>query len=220
MHRIPSDDRLEDAIRAVMKRNRQILSQNAMRELVLTELRKEDENYRVSGERIRKVAVDRDILRIEIEYNVYDEISAPEICPVCGFPMDVINNSTLDGRDTDIGRKCTKCTYQIGLRKKTPGRYTFSKGRPSRPSVSIADRVKLMGDAAELMRKAASMVERATKGTEHRKRGKRCSSDIVKKITSKKDGNSLANISRDLENSDPEWTEPLGSVKNSEGKDI
>ncbi|MCL1904888.1 MAG: hypothetical protein FWG19_02035 [Methanomassiliicoccaceae archaeon] len=220
MYRIPNDDRLEDAIRAVMKRNRQILSQNAMKELVLKELRKEDEDYRVSGERIRKVAVDRDILRIEIEYNLYDEMSAPNVCPVCGFPMEVINNSTLDGRDTDIGRKCTKCTYQIGLRKKTPGRYTFNKGRPSKPSVSIDDRVALMNDAAELLRKAASMIERATKGTEHRKRGKKCSSEIIKKITSKKDGNSLANLSKDIENSDPGWTEPLVSVKNANRKNI
>ena len=219
MYKIPDDDRLDEAIRAVMRRERRIESQAAMTELVLKELGKDGDNYRVSGERIRKVAIERDILRVEIEYNLYDELSSPEICPVCGYPMDVIGNATLDGRETDIGRKCTKCAYQIGLKKKMPGRYTFSKGRPSKETVSDADRIALINDAAELLRKAASMTERATKGTELRKRGKKCAGNIVKIITSKSDGNSMRNLIKDLESPDPGWTQPLVSVKNANRKD-
>lgn len=220
MYKIPCDDRLEEAIRSVMGRERRIESQAAMTELVLGELRRECAEYRVSGERIRKIAVERDILRLEIEYNLYDEPSSPDICPVCGYPMDVIENATLDGRETDIGRKCTKCPYQIGLRKRTPGRYMFSKGRPSKGTFSADERIAMINGAAELLKKAASMTERATEGTEHRKRGKECAGTIMKMITSKKDGGSLRNLIADLESSDPVWAQPLTSVKKTNRKDI
>lgn len=218
--KIPDDDRLEAAIRSVIKKNRQIVSQAMMTELVLKELRAEDDDYRVTGERIRRVATERNILRIEIEYNVHDSPSSPDICPVCGYPMDPVNNSTLDGREADVGRHCTKCTYHTGMKRRTPGRYTFSIERSLRDNMSDADRMAVIRDAEKLIRKAASMVENVTKGTEHGKAGKRCAGNIKKMISSKKDVNSLANLITDMADPGPVWARPLVSVKNSNRKAI
>ncbi|MCL2711727.1 MAG: hypothetical protein FWD37_00410 [Methanomassiliicoccaceae archaeon] len=223
MYRIPDDGILERAIRTVVKKEGHIRSQSEMKELVMNELRKDDTDYRTSGERIRKMAIERNILRVEIEYNSRDDRSLPDVCPVCGYPMTAMDNTTLDGQDTKIGRRCTKCPYHTGLKRRTPGRYTFSKGAPTKKGMSAKDRIAMIREAEKLMKKSASMVESAVKGTEHGTRGKNCARSIKKLISSRKESDSLANIIKDIEFSDsehPEWTQPLVSVKNSNLKDI
>ncbi|MDR0198542.1 MAG: hypothetical protein LBI08_02230 [Methanomassiliicoccaceae archaeon] len=198
MYRIPDDDRLEKAIVAVVRKEGHVRSQAEMTSLVLSELRKEDPEYRVSGERIRRVAIERNILRVDIDYNMQDDRSLPDVCPVCGYPMAAVSNSTLDGRESKVGRQCTKCPYHTGSRRRTPGRYTFSKGGSAKKGMNIAERISMIEDAAKLMKKAASMIESATKGTEYERRGKGCARSIKRTMVSKKDGNSLNNIVKDL----------------------
>jgi hypothetical protein len=166
------------------------------------------------------VAIERNILRIEIEYNEHDGHSSPDLCPVCGYPMDVVSNETLDGRETDVGRNCTKCPYHTGLKRRTPGRYTFSIGRSSREGTGAEDRISTVRDAERLIKKAATMIEGATKGTEHGRKGKGCAKSILKNISSKKDDHSLRNLIKDMEHTDPDWARPLASVKNVNLKDI
>ena len=66
---IPSDERLSEAIFIVMYRNQQVRSQSEMTELVLKEINKDGSDYRVSGERIRRLAVNRGLIHISIDYN-------------------------------------------------------------------------------------------------------------------------------------------------------
>ena len=67
-YKIPSDDRLAEAIFVVMYRNQQVISQRNMANLVLKELEKDGETYRVSGERIRRLAVNRGMATLIIDY--------------------------------------------------------------------------------------------------------------------------------------------------------
>jgi len=222
-YRKPDDDRLEKAILAVIGSERQIRSQKMMTDLVLNELRKEHDDYRVSGERIRRVAIERNILKIDIEYNQHDDRSSPDVCPVCGYPMAIVSNSTLKGGAAKIGRQCTKCPYQTGAKRRSPGRYTFSKGQLPAEKMGTGARIALLKDASELMKRAAAMVESATKGTEQGARGKRSAARIRKISSAKKDGDSLANIIKDIGSGDKGqtvWTRPLESVKDANRKDI
>ena len=123
-YRIPSDDRLAEAIFVVMYRNQQVVSQKEMARLVLNELEKDGEQYRVSGERIRRLVVNRDMAALEIDYNEC-EGDLPDECPVCRNPMTSVKNSTLDGDVVEIMRKCTSCPYTVGSVMHLPGRYTF-----------------------------------------------------------------------------------------------
>jgi len=218
MYRVPDDDRLEKAIAAVVKKEGHIRSQAEMTGLVLSELRKEDPEYRVSGERIRRIAIERNILRVDIDYNLQDDRSLPDVCPVCGYPMAAVSNSTLDGRESKVGRQCTKCPYQTGSKRRTPGRYTFSKGASAKKGMSGAERITMIEDAAKLMKKAASMIESATKGSEYERRGKGCAKAIKRTMVSKKDGNSLNNIVKDIAAAEPQGT--ARSAKNTKLKDI
>jgi hypothetical protein len=66
------------------------------------------------------------MLQLVIEYNRSNMTTdLPDICPVCNNPMSSVMNTTLDGSRTEVNRKCTACPYSIGVKKHTPGRYTF-----------------------------------------------------------------------------------------------
>lgn len=125
---IPSDELLEDAIFSVMYRNNQVKSQREMVELVNIELAKKGE-YRASGERIRRLAIDRELVRLEIRYNEFDDSDLPDICPVCRNPMKSVYNKTLYDQTIEVKRKCSSCTYSVGKRKRMPGHYTFVRKR-------------------------------------------------------------------------------------------
>lgn len=125
---IPSDEILEDAIFSVMYRNNQVRSQKEMVELVNIELAKKGD-YRASGERIRRVAIDRDLVRLDIRYNEFNDSDLPEYCPVCRNPMQSIYNKTLYDQTIEVKRKCSSCSYSVGKRKRMPGHYTFVRKR-------------------------------------------------------------------------------------------
>ena len=125
-YHIPSDDRLAEAIFVVMYRNQQVVSQKEMAAMVLRELEKDGEEYRVSGERIRRLIVNRDMAQLEIDYKEF-EGDLPDTCPVCRNPLKSVRNSTLDGNMVEIMRKCTSCPYSVGSIMHVPGRYIFTR---------------------------------------------------------------------------------------------
>lgn len=124
-YKIPDDDKLAEAIFIVMYRNQQVRSQSEMITMVRMELNKSDDQYRVSGERIRRIAINRKMLQLVIEYNKSNITDLPDICPVCKNILSSIMNTTLDGNTVEVNKKCTACPYSIGVKKHTPGRYTF-----------------------------------------------------------------------------------------------
>lgn len=128
-YHIPKEDRVADAIFTVMYRNLQIRSQNELARLVRMELEKDCKDYRVSTERIRMLALKRGLALIHIDYNETDDTVLPETCLVCRSPMSSIRNMTIYGESREVGRKCTVCTYSVGMKKRIPRRYTFSKNR-------------------------------------------------------------------------------------------
>ena len=123
-YRIPSDEKLAEAVFVVMYRNQQVVSQKEMAALVLRELEKDGGEYRVSGERIRRLIVNKDMAQLAIDYNESDS-ELPDVCPVCRNPLTSVKNSTLDGGTIEIMRKCTRCPFSVGSVNRTPGRYTF-----------------------------------------------------------------------------------------------
>lgn len=125
---IPSDEKVIDAIFYVMYRRPQVRSQREMVELVSNELNRSGGNYRISGQRIRRLAIKNDMLVLSISYNE-SEGELPTVCPVCGGGMTSVMNSTLDGRTIEVCRRCDVCPYTIGTTKHVPGRYSFSRKR-------------------------------------------------------------------------------------------
>jgi hypothetical protein len=123
---IPDDGKVAEAVFSVMYRHPQVRSQREMTELVLYELNKNGGDYRISGARIRRIALEKGLLELSISYNSA-EGNPPSECPVCGENLKSIMNKTLDGGEIEVYRKCTKCPYTVGTANRVPGRYTFGR---------------------------------------------------------------------------------------------
>ena len=219
-HKIPDEETVSSAIRVVMTRNPHIETQTEFLRLVRKELSKADAEYRVSGERIRRIGLERGLVKIIIEYRESDIEDLPHICPVCRNAMSPVMNRSLDGEFVEIKRKCTVCPYTIGKTVLVPGRYVFSRARDADLSTKEASLRKLRKAGAKI-REAADLIGEAVKGTELEEKGSELISGLKDMINSKESSSSIKNISLDIKQSDePEWMNPTVSVKNSNRKDI
>jgi Zn finger protein HypA/HybF involved in hydrogenase expression len=124
-YRIPSSEILAEAIKAVLKRHPMVGSQRKLTSLVLKELKTIDEEFTAGEERIRRVAIDSEVAKIEIHCREGEEKSKYTKCPVCGSKMRRIRNETIFGGTVTLGYKCLKCPYWTGLKRRMPIRYVF-----------------------------------------------------------------------------------------------
>lgn len=124
-YRVPSKARLLEAIERVLTASGAIPSQTLLTSLVADELHAEDPAFRVSGERVRRVALASPRIKIQITARRTDDQPIPDRCPVCGQALSVKRNATLDGRLVALESKCTSCPYWTGSRRRVPMRYQF-----------------------------------------------------------------------------------------------
>lgn len=129
-YRVPSDEEVLGAVTRVLAREGTVTSQRELRERVLDELALLDDDYAVSGERLRVLAVRSRYVDLEIRLGVSDR-DPPDACPVCEGSFETVRNETLDDEVVTIGWTCTRCPYWTGQERRVPLRYTFhgKKGR-------------------------------------------------------------------------------------------
>ena len=124
-YRIPPAKLLSQTISEVIRDKRSVVSQKRFTELVLAVLKKKDEGYTVSEERVRRMAIHKNLVRVHIHYRVTEERSDGGKCPVCGSATKELQNQTLDGQEVKLGFRCVKCPYWTGPERRVPVRYTF-----------------------------------------------------------------------------------------------
>jgi len=216
-HRFPTDDRLSEIIAEVMKKNNQIRSQSELTKLVRRELEKDGADFRVGPERIRRVGIDKGVVRISIEYRESDLTDLPDFCPVCKNAMDPILNRSLEGDIVEVKRKCSVCPYSISGRIKTPGRYIFLKAAPNLSDRDL--RSKKLKNARAKITEATKLITDALHMSGLEERGQE-TVRILKEVSNSKEMScSLYNINADLKESKEEdivWTKPLISPKNKD----
>ncbi len=126
-YRVPSDERVVEAIRETLVRHPFVESQSALGSLVRSVLQEEDDAFRVSDARVRRLAVEEGLARVRVRTGTTGE--APrEACPVCGASLDAVRNRTLEGGQTVVGVECPRCPYSAGARHEVPLRYEFVRG--------------------------------------------------------------------------------------------
>ncbi|MCJ2531418.1 MAG: hypothetical protein LN413_03775 [Candidatus Thermoplasmatota archaeon] len=128
-YRIPSRERVVGALERVLGRRRTIVSQRELKELLDSEMAQED-GYRVSGPRARRIAYDSGLVNMEIESREGKEVGTPHRCPVCGHRMNRVKNMTIFGGTVTLGHRCRNCPYWSGLKRRVPTRYTFTRKTP------------------------------------------------------------------------------------------
>ena len=128
-YKIPDEDTVADSILIVIHKNPQVKSQGELTYLVRKQLSATDPEYKVSGERIRRIGINRKIIGVAIDYNTLKASKTHEYCPVCRNSMVTVKNRTLDGDVIEMRRKCSVCPYSMGSNPTVPGRYCFTKRR-------------------------------------------------------------------------------------------
>lgn len=124
-YRIPSVKVLSQSISEVIKVKGSVISQRRFTELVVKNLKKKDAEYSASEERVRRMAIFRNLARIHIHYRETKELSRSGKCPVCGSETKDIQNQTLFGEEVKLGFKCSRCPFWTGPNRRVPVRYTF-----------------------------------------------------------------------------------------------
>ncbi|MCI4434320.1 MAG: hypothetical protein JHC29_02480 [Thermoplasmata archaeon] len=127
-YKVPDERLIVFIIKKVIKEKGIINSQREFLSLVLRELKQSGIDYRLNGTRLRKIAINKAGVKVEIEYRETDANSKDlKICPVCGSKLLEIHNFTLEGNKVPVGKRCTRCPYWTGLTKRVPRRYIFMR---------------------------------------------------------------------------------------------
>ncbi len=125
-YRIPNDDEIAKIVLKVMRSEHVIESQAELLREVIKHLHRIDKNYRLSGKRLRKIALRIPEVKVEIRCKITDNlVDSLDTCPVCGERMEKIENMTLEGERITIGFRCTFCPYWTGRKLRVPTRYVF-----------------------------------------------------------------------------------------------
>lgn len=220
-YKIPDEQTLSKAIELAFIQKTHLESQRELVEAVNKELFRINQEYRASGERIRRIGVENGLIEITIDYHEV-EGELPETCPVCKNAMSPIRNMSLDGEIVEVKRKCTVCSYNVGRKMLMPSRYGFSRIKGNCASdgeKAIRDLKKAQAklkEASVLVKNALYMTEMASRSED--------TLNLLKQLSESNDCSwSINNLIRDLKSlsqEDPIWTDPFRSVKNIDRKDI
>ena len=220
-YKIPDDSQLIETLGKVFIKNQTVKSQNELSRLTNAELVKIDPEFRVSGERLRVLALENGLASVEITYHDSKRReSPPEVCPVCHHELRSIKNSTLEGGTVEIKRKCTFCPYAASTLGSVPGRYTFI--RRARASQCKDSRIANLEKAAKYLEMAAAFIDEADDGHTYGHHAKDAYNQVKELASSPDVPCSIKNLIRLTEcgDEDPVWTRPLASVKNMFRRDI
>ncbi|MEM2977406.1 MAG: hypothetical protein QXH42_07620 [Thermoplasmata archaeon] len=126
-YRLPGDELVADAVRRALEGRKTMLSQREFRERVLQELRKSDPGLTISGPRLRRLALTRGLVRVEISWRATDRKVALFNCPVCGTRLRPTRNETVFGGTVTLGFRCPTCPFRSSVRRREPTRYVFTR---------------------------------------------------------------------------------------------
>ncbi len=125
-YHIPSRQRVLRTLRDILGRRRVVSSQRQLKELLDRGMAKEGD-YRVSGPRARRIALDSGLVDMEIECRETHELKSLFNCPVCGHRLKLVKNMTVFGGTVNLGYRCQHCPYWTGLKRRVPTRYIFTR---------------------------------------------------------------------------------------------
>jgi hypothetical protein len=129
MYRIPKDGDVIIAIRNVLARYRMVDSLRKFKDMVEREMSQVGEDYRVSGERLRRLAIVSGVAKIEVHTRGNGKKVTGTDCPVCGSSLKESRNMTVYGNEVTLGYVCPNCAYWTGREHREPSRYVFSRKR-------------------------------------------------------------------------------------------
>ncbi len=128
-HKLPSDEDIAKAIVSCLSEHGIVNSQKKLGELVRRKVKDEQNSYVVSDRRIRRIAISRKLVDLELKYKEEKYSNLPHKCPICGSRLKRLKNMTIFGGTVTLGYICSGCRYWTGLKRNVPARYIFTSRR-------------------------------------------------------------------------------------------
>ncbi len=125
MYKIPDKEKVKDAILKVMDKHREVNSQETFLKLVLEELKKTDEDFVVSSDRVKKITSKIKSIRVHVDKRRSRREAIK--CFVCGGELLHMKTKDLQGKETLVGKRCKACGFELDRDKLSPRRYIFYK---------------------------------------------------------------------------------------------
>ena len=119
--KIPKEEVVKFKIRNILK-NKNIKSQGELSTIVNDRLRDSDNNYSITGKRLRSIALNMPVkMQVATKHG-----KMPDKCPCCYHKLKKIHTKNLLGKKLLFGIQCSRCSYKGFEGKYTPMRYEFS----------------------------------------------------------------------------------------------
>lgn len=124
MYKIPSDEEIASAIKRVLSKHKEVRSQSLFHDFVLGELKVKSPYYRVSSDRVKRVA-SKEGVKIIVDKRK-SRIDAKS-CFVCGGELATMKTKNLEGVEVAAGKICKTCGFKMDRGNLYPKRYIFYK---------------------------------------------------------------------------------------------
>ena len=124
-YQVPSDDKVEKAVKKVFSKYYSVSSQHKLKKLVEKEFKTKNKQYQVSEQRLRNIVLKSGLINIEIHSREGDPNKILNRCPVCNNSLQRVKNLTIWGGKVTIELRCSKCGYWTGKKKRIPTKYVF-----------------------------------------------------------------------------------------------
>jgi uncharacterized protein with PIN domain len=122
---IPSKNQIENALNEISKKFNTVDSQKKLKELIEKEINVNEEFYQISGPRLRSIAIESNLIKLEIHSREGDPKKSLSRCPICKNNLNRVRNQTIWGGKVTLEFRCRKCGYWTGKKKRIPTRYVF-----------------------------------------------------------------------------------------------
>lgn len=123
--KIPSKEKIIEEILNAVKRSLKIESQEELCEIVLRILKRQDKNYSLSPQRVKRLALTIPGIEVKAETKKSVRLKKIDNCPVCKSMIAELKGRNLLNQEMIIGFKCVNCAYQSDLEAFMPMKYSF-----------------------------------------------------------------------------------------------
>ncbi|MBS3055781.1 MAG: hypothetical protein J4452_04830 [Candidatus Aenigmarchaeota archaeon] len=123
--KIPSNEKIIEQIKNIVKSRFGIESQEVLSQLVMKRLKREDKLFSVSPNRVKKLALTIPSVHVKVKTKKMPKIDKIDKCPVCESKILPLEGTNLSNKKILIGYKCVNCSYSSDLEHFMPMKYLF-----------------------------------------------------------------------------------------------
>jgi len=121
-YKIPRNELVREVLKSFAMERRVFSSLSEITEEVNGTIKRLNRSYVVSTSRCRKLSTEF----FEISATPGSKKSSIDHCPVCGAPLGVVKNKTINGSEITLNYECKTCGYISKGYIRAPARYRFS----------------------------------------------------------------------------------------------